>query len=234
MPAIDALAQRCRVVTFSLADEPSCGGRFDEAHGFDCYVDQVREALDTVGLTRAAICGVSYGGLIAAAFAARYPDRTSSLVLVSALLAVWRPNARVRFYLRAPRLLTPLFMLRRCVCIGDCRGQPGTVPGVRAGATACLAGTDTHVFTVSDGAPCPAPRIDRPTSGSTRCVVAPTLIVTGEPATRRRRTGRHNPRVPADLAARPRGDDRAYRPPGTDLPARRNSPGIVVPFAERR
>ena len=110
-PTIDALAQRCRVVTFSLADEPSCGGHFDEGDGFGCYVEQVREALDAAGIPEATICGVSYGGLIAAAFAARYPARTSSLVLVSALPAGWQPNARVRFYLRAPRLLMPLFMV---------------------------------------------------------------------------------------------------------------------------
>src|SRR4026208_2531653 len=41
-PAIDALAQRCRVVTFSLADEPACGGRVGEAPGFDCYVGEGR------------------------------------------------------------------------------------------------------------------------------------------------------------------------------------------------
>lgn len=110
-PAIDALAERCHVITFSLADEPSCGGRFDEKNGFGCYVEQVRDALDAAGLGRAAICGVSYGGLIAAAFAARHPDRVSSLVLVSALPPSWMPDRRVRFYLRAPRLCTPLFML---------------------------------------------------------------------------------------------------------------------------
>src|SRR5918992_3948588 len=110
-PTIDVLAQRCRVVTFSLADEPACGGRFDEGHGFDCYVDQVREALDTAGIREATICGVSYGGLIAAAFAARYPERAESLVLVSALPPTWTPDSRVRFYVRAPRLLTPLFMV---------------------------------------------------------------------------------------------------------------------------
>src|SRR5688572_2462433 len=98
-PAIDALAQRCRVITFSLADEPSCGGRFEARRGFWCYVEQVREALDTAGVKQAAICGVSYGGLIAAAFAERYPDRTSSLVLVSALAPSWKPDARVKFYL---------------------------------------------------------------------------------------------------------------------------------------
>ena len=104
-----------RVVTFSLADEPSSGARFDEAQGFWSYVEQVREALDALRIDRAAICGVSYGGLIAAAFAARYPGRVSSLILVSALPPSWRPDARVSFYLRFPWLLTPLF------CLGSLR-----------------------------------------------------------------------------------------------------------------
>jgi pimeloyl-ACP methyl ester carboxylesterase len=110
-PAIDALAQRCRVITFSLADEPSSGAPFDVERGFWCYVDQVRDALDASGIRRAAICGVSYGGLIAAAFAARHPDRADSLVLVSALPPSWTPNRRVNFFMRAPRLLTPLFLV---------------------------------------------------------------------------------------------------------------------------
>jgi len=108
-PGIEALAQRSRVITFSLADEPSSGARFDETLGFWNYVDQARDALEARGLDRAAICGVSFGGLIAAAFAARYPARVSSLILVSALPPSWRPDARASFYLRHPWLLTPLF-----------------------------------------------------------------------------------------------------------------------------
>ncbi len=110
-PAIDALAERCRVITFSLADEPTSGASFDERRGFWSYVDQVSHVLDALGIHQAAICGVSYGGLIAAAFAARHPGRTSSLLLVSALPPGWTPDRRVSFYLRAPRLLTPLFLL---------------------------------------------------------------------------------------------------------------------------
>jgi pimeloyl-ACP methyl ester carboxylesterase len=110
-PAVEALARQCRVITFSLADEPTVGAVFDPAHGFDSYVRQVRAAMDQAGVERATICGVSYGGLIAAAFAAREPDRVTSLVLVSALPPGWRPDARVRFYLHAPRLLSPLFYL---------------------------------------------------------------------------------------------------------------------------
>jgi 3-oxoadipate enol-lactonase len=110
-PGIDALAARCRVITFSLCDEPSCQGSFDAEHGFNCYIEQVRQAMDDAGIERASICGLSYGGLIAAAFAAKYPERTDSLVLLSALPPSWTPDGRVRFYLRTPRLLTPLFML---------------------------------------------------------------------------------------------------------------------------
>ena len=186
-PAIDALAQRCRVVTFSLADEPSCGGRFDEAHGFDCYVEQVRDALDAAGIREAAICGVSYGGLIAAAFAARHPTRTSSLLLVSALPAGWRPNARVRFYLRAPRLLTPVFMLASLRMYREiAAASDGFAGGVRA---ALRHGTRvlTHMFSPSRMARrvklLEAIDLRQELAGATAAGFRrPTLIVTGDPA----------------------------------------------------
>jgi pimeloyl-ACP methyl ester carboxylesterase len=114
-PGIDALAQRTRVITFSLADEPSSGAHFDERAGFWNYVEQVREALDEAGIDSAAVCGVSYGGLIAAAFAACYPGRVTSLILVSAVPPSWRPDPRVSFFLRSPWLLSPLF------CVGSVR-----------------------------------------------------------------------------------------------------------------
>jgi pimeloyl-ACP methyl ester carboxylesterase len=110
-PAVDALARSCRVVTFSLADEPTYGGRFDASRGFDSYVDQVNDVMDYAGLRTAVVTGVSYGGLIAAAFAARHPDRVGGLVLVSALPPRWVPDARVRFYLKAPTLLAPVFFI---------------------------------------------------------------------------------------------------------------------------
>lgn len=145
-PMIDALAQRCRVITFSLADEPSSGGRFDENLGFDSYVVQVRDALDVAGVREAAICGVSYGGLIAAAFAARHPDRTSSVVLVSALPPSWKPDVRIRFYLRAPRLLAPLFLLAslrmyREIALASAGAARGFAVAIRLGWLAV-----THMF----------------------------------------------------------------------------------------
>jgi pimeloyl-ACP methyl ester carboxylesterase len=108
-PAVDALAEQCRVITFSLADEPLSGFAFDQHDAIGSYVDQVREALDRAGIDRAVIVGVSFSGLLATEFAARHPDRVLGLVLSSALPPGWSPDARARFYLRAPRLLSPVF-----------------------------------------------------------------------------------------------------------------------------
>jgi pimeloyl-ACP methyl ester carboxylesterase len=181
-PAIDALAEHCRVITFSYADEPTCGGRFDEADGFSSYVEQVAEALDAAGLARATICGVSYGGLVAAAFAARYPDRVDGLVLVSAIPPSWAPDTRIQFYLRSPWLLSPLF------CLGSLRmhreiaaAAPGRLRGLLASGR-IAARVLTHMFS--------PPRMARratllpPASlaATLATVKAPTLIVTGEPS----------------------------------------------------
>lgn len=179
-PAIDALAARCRVITFSLADERGCGAHFDPATGFDCYVEQVREAMDSRGIERAAICGVSYGGLIAAVFAARHPERVSSLVLVSALPPSWTPDNRVRFYLRAPTLLTPLFMIASARLYREiAAATPGVLPGIVA-AVAHGWRALTHMF--SPGRMARRVRLIEGVQARdelTRLEV-PTLIVTGE------------------------------------------------------
>jgi pimeloyl-ACP methyl ester carboxylesterase len=187
-PAIDALAERVRVITFSLADEPSAHARFDEHSGFSNYVEQVRSALEQCGLERASICGVSYGGLIAALFAARYPERVSSLILVSALPPSWRPDARVSSYLRFPWLLAPLF------CLGSVRLYEEIAAahdGWRSGATAAYgAGIRAlrHMFhpgrmarrvRLCTSAFCGADNEQR-IGAALRRVKVPTLILTGE------------------------------------------------------
>jgi pimeloyl-ACP methyl ester carboxylesterase len=183
-PGIEALARQCRVITFSLLDERSCGGDFDERRGFACYVDQVREAIETAGVASAAVCGVSYGGVIAAAFAAAHPERVTSLVLVSALPPSWRADRRVRFYVKAPRLLSPLFCLaslrlyREFAAARRHHGQ--AVAAAVAHAWTAL----THRFSPSRMAR-RVTLLDRARSGlvdAIRAVDVPTLVVTGEAA----------------------------------------------------
>jgi len=181
-PAVDALARRCRVITFSLADEPTCGAHFDAATGFACYVRQVGDALDAAGLERATICGVSYGGLIAAAFAAEHPERTAALILVSALPPTWSPDARARFYLRAPRLLAPLF------CAASLR-MYREIAAASDGRAAAIRLSLSHLVTVLRHVFSPTRMARRITmlaavnvTRRVRQIERPTLIVTGDPA----------------------------------------------------
>ena len=108
-PAVEALAKHHRVVSFSLCDERTSPFPCDPARAFENYVAQVGTAMDRAGLREAAIVGVSYGGLIAAEFSARHPERVSALVLASALHSHWRPNQDQQRFLRSPRLQSPLF-----------------------------------------------------------------------------------------------------------------------------
>lgn len=181
-PGIDALARHCRVVTFSLADERGCGAHFDPVCGFSCYVEQVRDAMDAAGLDRAAICGVSYGGLIASAFAAGHPERTASLVLVSAIPPSWTPDARIRFYLRAPRLLSPLFCL---ASVRLYREMAAAAPGALGGLRAAIAHgwrAATHLFSPARMARRVHLLEGLDLASDLRRMEIPTLVVTGEAA----------------------------------------------------
>lgn len=182
-PAVEALAAWFRVITYSLAGDRSSGLPVPGAGAFDRHVDQLERVMDHFGVTKATICGVSYGGLIAVRTAATRPSRVENLVLVSTPAPTWRPDERLQRYATSPRASTPGFVLGapgRLWCeIGAAR--PGyrdrsvavasylarvcrypASPMAMAGRVRCLAG---HDF-VPDA----------------RAVARPTLIVTGEPA----------------------------------------------------
>jgi pimeloyl-ACP methyl ester carboxylesterase len=110
-PAVDALAERFRVVTFSLCDEPSSGFDVEPDRGVENYLAQIEQVFDRAGLRDAIVIGVSFSGPVAAEFTTRHPERVRGLILVSALPTDWQPDARARFYLRAPWLLSPVFLL---------------------------------------------------------------------------------------------------------------------------
>jgi len=108
---VDALARSFRVVTFALAGERASGVPFDATLGLDNYVSQVRRALDEARIERAVICGVSFGGVVAARFAAAHPDRTAALVLTSAPGPIFHLKPRHLRYARAPWIFAPLFVV---------------------------------------------------------------------------------------------------------------------------
>jgi pimeloyl-ACP methyl ester carboxylesterase len=74
------------------------------------YTRQIAAILDRAGLNEATICGVSFGGIPAVSFAATYPARTTSLIIVSAPGSNWHLRPRHQLYCRFPWLFVPLFL----------------------------------------------------------------------------------------------------------------------------
>jgi pimeloyl-ACP methyl ester carboxylesterase len=108
-PAIDALAARHRVLSFSLAPPAA------PKPSFERWTATIDALIDRTGATTAAIVGVSFGGLVAIHYAASRPSRTRALVVVSAPSPGWRPDPRTARYMRYPRIALPLLAARSVV-----------------------------------------------------------------------------------------------------------------------
>jgi pimeloyl-ACP methyl ester carboxylesterase len=104
-PAVDALRQTREVRTFSLNDESGDGDPFAQ------WVELIDRAIDDMGARRAAIVGVSFGGLVAMHYAAMRPDRAAALVLVSAPSPRMRLAPAEALLVKRPLMLIPGFPL---------------------------------------------------------------------------------------------------------------------------
>jgi pimeloyl-ACP methyl ester carboxylesterase len=108
---LDALSARCRVITYTLCGDFGSRQRLDPAAGFDQYVRQLEAVIDGAGVERAALCGISFGGIVAVRYAALHPDRVTHLVIASSPGPGWRVNAEQATYISRPLLTLPIFLL---------------------------------------------------------------------------------------------------------------------------
>ena len=108
-PTVDALTAGHRVMTCSLQElRPEA-----ERDGlFTAWTHAIDEALDRAHEREVSVIGVSFGGLIAARYAARRPERVTSLILVSTPAPKYRPRPGDEFCLRLPWLSLPYFAAR--------------------------------------------------------------------------------------------------------------------------
>jgi pimeloyl-ACP methyl ester carboxylesterase len=109
-PALEALSVRCRTVSYTLCGDLGSGRRIDPSIGFENYLRQLDAVLDGAGLERTALCGVSYGGLVALRYAATRPHRVSALILSSSPAPGWVPTEQQRRWVSRPWVSAPAFI----------------------------------------------------------------------------------------------------------------------------
>lgn len=181
-PALEALSARCRTLSYSLCGDFGSGRRIDPVLGFDNYMRQLDAVLDDAGLERTAICGVSYGGLVALRYAATRPGRVSALILTSSPAPGWAPTEQQRRWIARPWISTPAFVAT----------SPGRLlPEIRAALPGWrkLAFSVRHVLRVAAAPIKPPLMASRITwtqqmdfAPDCAAVAAPTLVLTGEEA----------------------------------------------------
>jgi len=172
-PAIDALATSFHVLTFSLGSDCS----------IESDVTRLEHELDRRGISQAVVCGISFGGLVALRFASTRPQRTRALVLASVPGPGVKLKPRHRMYTRWPYVFGPLFIAETPVRMR--REVKSALPArfdrwrfhwsqLRAFLTAGVS-----LRQIASRA-CLIEELD--IGGDSGRVIAPTLVVTGEPA----------------------------------------------------
>ena len=108
-PAVEALTAGHRVMSWSLNELRS---KREEDPSFLTWMRVLDRAFDDVHERRISLIGVSFGGLIAACYAGRRPERVASLILVSTPAPAWKPNMGDKFCVTFPHLALPFFAAR--------------------------------------------------------------------------------------------------------------------------
>ncbi|HEX6975645.1 MAG TPA: alpha/beta hydrolase [Vicinamibacterales bacterium] len=181
-PALEALSRRCRTISYSLAGDFGARHPRDARVGFGTYLDQLDDVIERTGVQQAAVCGVSYGGLIALRYAATRSSRVSSLIIASSPAPGWKPNPRQTRYVGSPWLMAPAF-----VATGPLRLWPEIKAAFDTRAQA-LQFALRHGARVAAAPIIPSLMAERITlqqqedfAPDCSRVTAPTLVVTGEP-----------------------------------------------------
>ena len=80
---VEALSEKHRIIA---PDFPGFGESFRPAGAYtlEDYRDRMVEMMDALGVVRACLIGFSFGGMVATAVAAAFPQRASGLVVVNA------------------------------------------------------------------------------------------------------------------------------------------------------
>ena len=111
---LDGLSDQFRVVAW---DAPGAGRSSDPPETFTTadYTHRLAGFLDALGVTRAHVVGLSWGGILAQEFYRRSPDRVRSLVLTDTY-AGWRGS-----------LPGPVWKERLETCLRDSTGPPAAL-----------------------------------------------------------------------------------------------------------
>ncbi len=79
-PQIEPFSKHFRLITYDVRGHGESSGS-DEKYSIKLFASDLKVLLDTLGITKAHLCGLSMGGLIAQQFVIDYPTMVNKLIL---------------------------------------------------------------------------------------------------------------------------------------------------------
>jgi pimeloyl-ACP methyl ester carboxylesterase/DNA-binding winged helix-turn-helix (wHTH) protein len=89
---MDSLSSKHRLIRYDARGNGLSDSEVQEV-SFERWVSDLETVVDAAGLDRFPLIGISQGASVAAAYAARHPERVSALVLICGLVRGWRVKA---------------------------------------------------------------------------------------------------------------------------------------------
>lgn len=105
-PQVEYFSKHYKVITYDVRGHGQTGGSTKNRYSVELWADDLKALLDTLSIEKPIICGLSLGGMIAQAYAVKYPDGLRALVLadtgVSSALTL---SDKIQKYIIAPKFL---------------------------------------------------------------------------------------------------------------------------------
>ena len=125
-PAFSALSDVAQIVYYDHRGNGRSTGTDPATWNLTQWGDDVKGLCDALGIVKPIVCGLSFGGFVAQAYATRYPEHPGKLILLSTVAKIDFPTSSRRSHALAapksvpwPKAIGPILRPR---------GEPTTLP----------------------------------------------------------------------------------------------------------
>ena len=117
-PQVEAFSKHFRVIVYDVRGHGESSS-YEEKYSIQLLASDLKVLLDSLGITKAHLCGLSMGGLIAQQFAIDYPTMVDKLILAGTFCHIpIRGKIEIGFYRALNRIVLTFLSMERYAKIG--------------------------------------------------------------------------------------------------------------------
>ncbi|MFC1921563.1 alpha/beta fold hydrolase, partial [Chloroflexota bacterium] len=109
IPQVEPFSKHFKVITYDVRGHGDSGSS-DDKYSIKLFASDLKALLDTLGISKTHICGLSMGGLIAQQYAIDYPDMVDRLIIVGAFCHISFGEKILTAYLKTVHRIMFMFM----------------------------------------------------------------------------------------------------------------------------